>query len=161
VEAARASALARPRDSAKLRADAADMRARMRRERPGGGLWELKLSSGGLVDLEFAVQTLCLLHAPGAIAQGTQAQIATLAAAGALASEIAARLSRAAGLLLSLRQLVDLSVSGVFDPATASQALRARIAAAAEEPTIEAAAERLALAKAEIAQVCAFALSVG
>lgn len=158
LEAARAAALARPRDSAKLRADAADMRARMRKERPGGGLWELKLSSGGLVDLEFAVQTLCLLHAPGAIAQGTQAQIATLAAAGALPSETAARLSRAAGLLLSLRQLVDLSVSGVFDPATASQALRARIAAAAEEPTIEAAAERLALAKAEIAQVCAVAL---
>lgn len=155
VEAARTGALSRRRDPQALRADAADMRARLRRERPGGGLWELKLAPGGLVDLEFLAQTLSLLHAPQPIAQGTLAQLAALAECGALPAETAARLQRAGGLLLALRQLLDLSVAGQFEPEAASHALRMRIAAAAEEPSFEAAEERLRLAKAEIAHACA------
>ena len=36
----------------------------MRRERPADGFWDLKLAPGGLVDVEFAAQTLQILGAP-------------------------------------------------------------------------------------------------
>ena len=36
------------------------MRADMERHKPGGGLWDVKLGSGGLVDLEFIVHYLQL-----------------------------------------------------------------------------------------------------
>jgi glutamate-ammonia-ligase adenylyltransferase len=37
----------------------------MERERPPSGPWDLKLSPGGLVDIEFAAQHLQLTHAAG------------------------------------------------------------------------------------------------
>ena len=67
------TALRRPRDSDKTRADVADMRALMRKERPASGFWDLKLSDGALVDVEFAAQLLQILGAPkgGRIAAST------------------------------------------------------------------------------------------
>jgi len=67
------TALRRPRDPTRTRADVADMRALMRRERPASGFWDLKLSDGGLVDVEFAAQLLQILGAPkgGRIAAST------------------------------------------------------------------------------------------
>ena len=58
------AALRRPRQAARTRRDVADMRALMRRERPADGFWDLKLAPGGLVDVEFAAQTLQILGAP-------------------------------------------------------------------------------------------------
>ncbi|PNB52919.1 hypothetical protein C1X77_26930, partial [Pseudomonas sp. GW531-E2] len=51
------AALRQPRDPAKTARDALDMRDLMRRERPAEGFWDLKLSNGGLVDIEFTAQT--------------------------------------------------------------------------------------------------------
>ena len=60
IAAVIASVLARERDPAKLRQDVIEMRAEMERHKPGGGLWDVKLGSGGLVDLEFIVHYLQL-----------------------------------------------------------------------------------------------------
>ena len=49
-----------PRDPAKVAADAARMRAEIARHKPAKGPFDIKLGEGGLVDLEFAVQTLQL-----------------------------------------------------------------------------------------------------
>jgi glutamate-ammonia-ligase adenylyltransferase len=49
-----------PRDSAKVAADAAKMRAEMNRHKPPHGPLDVKLGPGGLVDLEFAVHVLQL-----------------------------------------------------------------------------------------------------
>lgn len=46
-------------------ADAAKMRADMASHKPAAGLLDVKLSEGGLVDLEFAVHTLQLVHRTG------------------------------------------------------------------------------------------------
>jgi glutamate-ammonia-ligase adenylyltransferase len=54
--------LLRPRDPAKLIADAAAMRAEIAAHKPAKGPFDLKLGDGGLVDLEFAVHTLQLRH---------------------------------------------------------------------------------------------------
>ena len=60
VEALLKAVLAGPRDAAKVRADAAAMRADIARHKPPAGPLDVKLGPGGLVDLEFAVHTLQL-----------------------------------------------------------------------------------------------------
>ena len=61
VEAVIAAQMAAPRDIAKTIADVADMRALMARERPPRHAFDLKLASGGLVDLEFIAQSAQLV----------------------------------------------------------------------------------------------------
>ena len=54
-----------PRDPGKVRSDAAEMRTEMARHKPPSGPLDIKLGEGGLVDLEFAVHTLQLIHGAG------------------------------------------------------------------------------------------------
>jgi glutamate-ammonia-ligase adenylyltransferase len=53
------------RDPRKVAADADRMRLEIARHKKPGGLFDIKLGPGGLVDLEFAVQTLQLTHRIG------------------------------------------------------------------------------------------------
>jgi glutamate-ammonia-ligase adenylyltransferase len=63
-EQLRSEILARPRDLAKLRADVLAMRQKMHDGHPNrSALFDLKHDSGGMVDVEFIVQTLVLGHA--------------------------------------------------------------------------------------------------
>jgi len=57
--------LRRPRDPARLVADAVAMRAEMASHKAAKGRFDIKLGPGGLVDLEFAVHTLQLRHVVG------------------------------------------------------------------------------------------------
>jgi glutamate-ammonia-ligase adenylyltransferase len=57
-----ASVLAKPRDRAKIVADTVTMRELLAKERPARHPFDLKLVSGGLVDLEFIAQSAQLLH---------------------------------------------------------------------------------------------------
>ena len=59
------SILAGAHDPAKARADAAKMREDMARHKAPSGPLDIKLGPGGLVDLEFAVHTLQLVHGEG------------------------------------------------------------------------------------------------
>lgn len=59
------SILSAPRDAAKVRSDAAKMREEMARHKPPAGPLDIKLGPGGLVDLEFAVHTIQLVHGKG------------------------------------------------------------------------------------------------
>jgi glutamate-ammonia-ligase adenylyltransferase len=59
------SILSTNRDPKKTRADAAKMREDMARHKKPSGPLDIKLGPGGLVDLEFAVHTLQLIHGEG------------------------------------------------------------------------------------------------
>lgn len=59
------SILSAGRDAKKTRADAAKMREDMARHKKPSGPLDIKLGPGGLVDLEFAVHTLQLVHGKG------------------------------------------------------------------------------------------------
>jgi glutamate-ammonia-ligase adenylyltransferase len=62
-ESARRAVLAAPRDAAALGAEVRAMRDKMRAARPvKAGLFDVKHSPGGMLDAEFAVQYLVLLH---------------------------------------------------------------------------------------------------
>jgi [glutamine synthetase] adenylyltransferase / [glutamine synthetase]-adenylyl-L-tyrosine phosphorylase len=66
VERAIHTALASAGAPDRIRADAAAMRARMLRDLPPNGPWDVKLRPGGQVEVEFIAQTLQLIHARGA-----------------------------------------------------------------------------------------------
>jgi len=62
-EAVRREILARPRDAGKLRDEIVAMRKRMHQGHPNRSeLFDLKHDAGGMVDIEFIVQYLVLLH---------------------------------------------------------------------------------------------------
>jgi len=76
-----------PRDPAKVAADAAAMRAQIARHKPASGAFDIKLGEGGLVDLEFLVQTLQLSHHVGLTPRLEEAVVA-LVEAGLLPTEL-------------------------------------------------------------------------
>ncbi|MGZ9034252.1 MAG: [protein-PII] uridylyltransferase family protein, partial [Rhodospirillales bacterium] len=95
------AALTRRRDADALRADVADMRARIERERRARSLWDVKYVRGGLVDIEFIAQYLQLRHAhdaPQVLSTNTMDALNALAAAGVLAPNAADELIEALGL---------------------------------------------------------------
>ena len=63
VEAAIAEAIVASGDPATIRMDAAAMRARMLRDLPPEGPWDVKLRPGGQIEVEFVGQALQLVHA--------------------------------------------------------------------------------------------------
>ena len=95
VEAAIRSAQVRAADPAQVLADAAAMRARMLRDLPLDGPWDVKLMPGGLVEVEFVSQALQVAHAhrvPAVLSPTTRTGLAGLAKAGLLDAGEAATL---------------------------------------------------------------------
>ena len=65
IEAVRRAVLCAPRELAALRSEVSVMRERVRAAHPVRvGLFDIKHSAGGMMDVEFAVQFLVLAHAP-------------------------------------------------------------------------------------------------
>jgi len=92
--AAIVAALMLPADPASVRADAADMRARLLRDLPGAGPWDVKLRPGGQIEVEFIAQTLQLVQAdPVLFSPTTRVALARLHKAGALDAADAALLT--------------------------------------------------------------------
>src|SRR5690606_28172870 len=103
----REATLARRREPEQLRDEVADMRARMRAEldRSDAAMFDLKQGRGGLVDLEFLLQSLVLEHAattPGVLAcRDTHGLILAMSEAGILDEETRGHLQAAHEILLS------------------------------------------------------------
>ncbi|HEY7871137.1 MAG TPA: bifunctional [glutamate--ammonia ligase]-adenylyl-L-tyrosine phosphorylase/[glutamate--ammonia-ligase] adenylyltransferase [Rudaea sp.] len=98
--------LAQPREHAKVLAEVGAMRARWRaeRDRSTTAMLDLKQGAGALLDIEFILQTLVLLHAherAALLANGNSAELIRIAdRAGVLAAEHAAALAAAHAALL-------------------------------------------------------------
>ncbi len=84
-------------DPARVRPETVAMRARIARDLPARGPWDVKLRAGGLIEVEFVVQALQLLHArdPALLSPCTRVAAARLAASGALAAADAGTLIEA------------------------------------------------------------------
>jgi glutamate-ammonia-ligase adenylyltransferase len=126
------SALRRPRDPAAAARDVLDMRALMERERPASGFWDLKLSPGGLVDVEFVAQYLQIVHAGegGPLEPNTAAALAGFAEQGLIRPADAAALGDAWRLQQDLSQLLKLALQEDADPASEPAGLRRLLARA-------------------------------
>ncbi len=95
VEAAIRQAQTRAADAAQVLADARAMRARMLRDLPADGPWDVKHMPGGLVEVEFISQALQVAHAhrlPAVLSPTTRLALAALAKARILPEAEAAAL---------------------------------------------------------------------
>jgi glutamate-ammonia-ligase adenylyltransferase len=132
AEAAIEAALRRPRDPDRIAADVRAMRALMARERPPRGPWDLKLSPGGLVDVEFAAQHLQLVGAAGGgpLRQNTGAALAALRGTGLARAGDLKPLMRSWRVCSALSQLLKLALADEADPGAEPERLKAMLARA-------------------------------
>ena len=141
IAAAIAAVLTAPRDAAATARDARAMRKLIASEKGDQDPWDLKLVSGGLIDVEFVAQCLTLVHArahPALIGLSTRATIAEAGALGLIGADDAAALVDAHRLFTDATQLMRLVVADRFDPAKAARGVKRRIAAAAALPDFDA-----------------------
>ena len=127
------------RDDRTVRADTLDMRRRMLSEFDRKGIWDLKQTRGGLVEIEFISQMLQIIHAhghPNILQTNTGLALAGLAAEGLLAPADAEVLNQAGTLYHRLTQILRLCLSKPFDPTDAPDDLVRLIAQAAGVPDI-------------------------
>jgi glutamate-ammonia-ligase adenylyltransferase len=143
------TALRRPRDAAAAARDVWDMRRLMERERPAFGFWDLKLSPGGLVDVEFAAQYLQVAHAgaAGPLEANTAAALAALAEGKLIGARQASALAAAWRLQQDLSQLLKLALAEGADPAAEPAGFRRLMARAGGSRDFAALHRRLASAR--------------
>lgn len=110
-------------DPEKVRADAAAMRLEMGRHKAPAGPLDIKLGSGGLVDLEFAVHTLQLTTHIG-LDPRLEVALSDLVAAGKMDEQADADLRLLSRVLVVLRLV---SPHGVMEPDLASRQLVASL----------------------------------
>jgi glutamate-ammonia-ligase adenylyltransferase len=155
VEEAIRTTLVMARDPAKIAADVSEMRGRIWAEKATENIWKLKQVRGGLVDLEFIVQYLQLIHAarhPEVLDQNTAAAYQKLRQAGLLSDRDAELLVGATRLLHNLTQVLRLCLEEDFDPATAPRGLKELLARAGDAPSFGGLEERLRTTLSEVYQ---------
>jgi glutamate-ammonia-ligase adenylyltransferase len=136
-------------------------------ERPPKADWDLKLSDGGLVDIEFAAQFLQLAHAApdaaanagGPLQPNTAQALAAIHAAGLAPAQPLADLERAWRLQQDLTQLLKVALEDGADPATEPPAFRKLLARAGGARDFR--QLRTALAKAQSAAHAAYEAVAG
>ncbi len=136
VEQAIRRTLVAPRSS-DLRQPIADLRALVAREKGESEPWDLKLVSGGLLDIDFVAQYLVLRHAaeqPDLLAGSTPATLRQAARLSLLRTETAEVLTAAYSLYTNVTQITRLTTEGRFDPARAGAGLVRRLVAASDLP---------------------------
>jgi glutamate-ammonia-ligase adenylyltransferase len=119
AEAEVADIIARPRDRAKVLADAAGMRAVLAREKPPRDIWDLKLIAGGQIDLEFIAQCGRLTDAilPDIWPPTSTGDALARLTPDFCAPQVRDELVAAYELYLTLTQAVRLCLTGPLDPA--------------------------------------------
>jgi glutamate-ammonia-ligase adenylyltransferase len=137
--------LAAPRDAAQVLADAAAMRARMQRDRLATGPWDLKLTPGGLVDIEFIVQALQLVGgaAVAEIRANTGEAVQSLTAAGAISPAEGETLIQAWTDYANLTHILRLCAGSGFEPEATGLRLKELLARAIGVVGFEAVEARL------------------
>ncbi len=133
VEAAIRMTLTAKSDAEKIVTDARDMRERVATQFSGKSGWDLKYTPGGLVDIEFVVQTLQLCAAQAndyVLRTNTIEALKSLRDAKAILAEDAATIIEAANLQTALIHVLRIAVDGTLDPAHATAGLKALLARA-------------------------------
>jgi glutamate-ammonia-ligase adenylyltransferase len=147
-------ALRQPRDRKATVKDVREMRELLERERPPKGDWDLKLSPGGLVDIEFAAQFLQLAHAArgGPLFANTAQALAAFHRAGLAPAGPLQALEDAWRLQQDLTQLLKVALEDNHDPAAEPKAFRNLLARAGHARSFPALRQRLDQAQAAARQ---------
>ena len=151
--------LSADRDVAKVAHDVAEMREMVDKEKPPSGPWDLKLISGGVIDLEFIAQYLALIAPTRGVGIAVNG-MSTGEALKVLGDRLMATADldtclEAFALYTGLSQLIRLSIDGPFDPKEAPSGLVELVCRAGDCPdikTLEAEVKRLSKAVRKIFQ---------
>jgi glutamate-ammonia-ligase adenylyltransferase len=144
VEGVIAAILDRPRNPATLRNDVLAMRRDIAAAKPGGGVWDVKLGGGGLVDLEFIVHFVQLRDRVGLTPDLREALVALAAA-----DHVPADLIAAHDTLIRVLALLRLVVTGPL-PKRFPEAVEGLLARATRATDFAAAEAAVGLAKATV-----------
>ncbi|WP_149538612.1 bifunctional [glutamine synthetase] adenylyltransferase/[glutamine synthetase]-adenylyl-L-tyrosine phosphorylase [Siccirubricoccus phaeus] len=142
AEALRAAML-KPGAAEPALADAAAMRARMLRELPAEGPWDVKAMPGGLIEVEFIAQALQLRHGPArpeVLATTTRVALARLGKAGLLPAAETEALIAADRLWRTVIGMVRLTVGKTKEaslPAPAAEAMLRAVALLLPAPAVD------------------------
>ena len=168
VEHAIRSAMADAGPPARIRADAASMRARLLRDLPPTGPWDVKLRPGGQIEVEFIAQTLQLVHAathPEVVRPTIRHALVALRDAGLLAEDDAALLVRADLVWRSVQGLLRItygrSPAAKLSESAEAALLRAVASAGIDPPPVDSAGLRATLEALARAVRAAFVRHVG
>jgi glutamate-ammonia-ligase adenylyltransferase len=148
--------LTRPRDVAAVAKDVADMRRAIALEKGEDDVWDLKYAAGGLVDIDFLVQYLQLVHAaekPGILDVSTMHVVDNAARLGVLPQSAAEILRSAAHLYHNLTQILRLCVSERFRPENSGEDLLRVMARAGDAPDFSSLEARVKETQAEVRRV--------
>ncbi len=148
-------ALCATRDPGKTQVDVLDMRRLMLKELGPSNVWDIKRTPGGLVDVEFIVQHLQLIHAPktpSILDTNSMGALEKLLAAGLIGRTEAAILRDAAALYHRLTQVLRLCLEGPYDPPNAPEGLNLLVANAAATPGVVQAEAILLETQAQVAR---------
>lgn len=147
IEAFRRAVIRAPRDGAKMRADAREMREKVEQQHGTPNIWDLKHVRGGLMDIDFLAQALLLAHAselPALPTEGSSAQVlGALAAGGALAGGVAEELMAAHGFMAYVFNMLRLCSPDGATPEQAGAGLKNLLAQRMGMPDFAALSERL------------------
>lgn len=124
-----------------VRADVAEMRARLQAAKPARGVWEAKNGPGRLMDIELMAQMAALLS--GSPARGVERQVEAGRKGGILSDSDAQVLLDAYRLLWRLQAGTRLITDGVVEPGSLGEGARAFLLRETGEPGAEALSERL------------------
>lgn len=131
-------------DHAKRTADILDMRARLYRDKPATGPWDLKMCDGGLVDLEFVTQHAILTASrPQALNPELNRAHRQLSESGEWTDEIYATVSDAFAFLQALQQVQRMAHEGSISEEDLSTGLKDRLCRAVDSPDFEALSQQL------------------
>lgn len=137
LEATIQECIRQPRDETVLKTSIRDMRKLIATEKGEDDSWDLKLVSGGLMDIEFIAQYFVLKHGPGnpEILSTQTAEILNRIGERGLADlNHTNTLIEAHALYSAVIQMTRLAVPGKFDPGQVAAGVLRRIAAAANCP---------------------------
>ncbi len=136
-----------PREKESLFADVRDMRKRILREKTPRSVWDVKFARGGLIDIEFIIQSLQLLHAANhaeVLHQNTAEALSALQAISVLSEEDAEHLFSAWNIYQHIMHILRLCVREGFDGRNAPEGLQRLLANATETADLASAEAHLA-----------------
>jgi [glutamine synthetase] adenylyltransferase / [glutamine synthetase]-adenylyl-L-tyrosine phosphorylase len=148
--------LTRPRNTAAVATDVADMRRAIALEKGEKDVWDLKYAAGGLVDIDFIAQYLQLVHAalkPDILDVSTLQVLDNAARLGVLPQASVEILRSAGRLYHDLTQILRLCVTGKFKPDVAGDDLLRVMARAGDAPDFSSLEARVRETQTEVRRV--------
>ena len=131
-------------DKAARTQDILDMRVRLSRDKPAAGRWDLKMCSGGLLDLEFVTQHAILTaNTPQALRPELSRAHRQLFETGEWDADTDHAMTDAFAFLQALQQVQRIAHDGSISETDLSSGLKDRLCRAVDSPDFDALSDRL------------------